>query len=285
MKNPEARRSIAVRAWTARADRVLFLTGSPMENRVEEFKNLVGYLQPQVLPSISGTDAVAGAVAFRQAVAPVYLRRNQEDVLTELPDLVSKDEWVEFSAPDFRIYRDAVASGNFMSMRRAALRHRRPSTTSGEARPPRRTRRRRRRQRAQGRHLLLLPRRARHRAHRGQRTADLAGARAAAGSVPAGRSNSRGAAPAVAAPGRSSGRSPAASPPVARQRMVDEFSAVDGPRGAGQPDPGRRRRPQHPGGVGRHHLRAAGQADDRRPGDRAQPPHGPGAHRCRCTGC
>jgi superfamily II DNA or RNA helicase len=119
-KNPDARRSIAVRAWTDRADRVLFLTGTPMENRVDEFKSLVGYLQPRVLPAISGTDAVAGADAFRRAVAPVYLRRNQEDVLTELPELTRTDEWVEFTGPDFQAYRNAVAAGNFMAMRRAA---------------------------------------------------------------------------------------------------------------------------------------------------------------------
>jgi SNF2 family DNA or RNA helicase len=109
-----------VKAWTDRADRVIFLTGTPMENRVDEFRSLVGYLQPQVLPAISGIDAVAGADAFRQAVAPVYLRRNQEDVLAELPELVRTEEWVEFTPTDLAHYREAVASGNFMAMRRAA---------------------------------------------------------------------------------------------------------------------------------------------------------------------
>ncbi len=121
VKNPQARRSKAVRRWTDRTARVLFLSGTPMENRVAEFRNLVNYLQPRVAPEISGTDAVAGAVAFRQAVAPVYLRRNQEDVLTELPELITTDEWIEFSSDDFRRYRTAVASGNFMAMRRAAF--------------------------------------------------------------------------------------------------------------------------------------------------------------------
>jgi SNF2 family DNA or RNA helicase len=120
VKNPQARRSEAVRAWTGRAQRVLFLTGTPMENRVEEFKSLVTYLQPGLGPTMSGSKAVAGPDAFRRAVAPVYLRRNQEDVLAELPDLVRTDEWVEFSRHDYAAYRDAVAEGNFMAMRRAA---------------------------------------------------------------------------------------------------------------------------------------------------------------------
>ncbi|MEU8251596.1 DEAD/DEAH box helicase [Nonomuraea sp. NPDC048916] len=119
-KNPEARRSQAVAQWCRRVDRVLFMTGTPMENRVEEFRNLVRHLQPRLLTEVRGSDAAAGAQAFRRAVAPVYLRRNQEDVLTELPDLVHVDEWEEFSAADADVYREAVAAGRFMAMRRAA---------------------------------------------------------------------------------------------------------------------------------------------------------------------
>uniref|UniRef100_UPI0013B44DA5 DEAD/DEAH box helicase n=1 Tax=Nonomuraea lactucae TaxID=2249762 RepID=UPI0013B44DA5 len=120
VKNPEARRSKAVAAWCARVGRVLFLTGTPMENRVEEFRSLVGQLRPGLVGGLRTGDAAAGAQAFRRAVAPVYLRRNQEDVLTELPDLVHADEWEEFSAADADAYREAVAGGRFMAMRRAA---------------------------------------------------------------------------------------------------------------------------------------------------------------------
>ncbi len=91
-KNPAAQRSRNVNEIARRADRVLFLTGTPMENRVEEFRNLIGYLQPHVVPHIQ-SHAVAGPDVFRKAVAPVYLRRNVEDVLSELPELIQVDEW------------------------------------------------------------------------------------------------------------------------------------------------------------------------------------------------
>jgi superfamily II DNA or RNA helicase len=130
VKNPAARRSRAVYLWTERAERILFLTGTPMENRVEEFKNLVYYLQPQAAALLDGSRAVAGPDAFRRAVAPVYLRRNQEDVLSELPELVRTDEWVEFGRQDFVAYRDAVAAGNFMAMRRAAYASTDPSDSA-----------------------------------------------------------------------------------------------------------------------------------------------------------
>ncbi|WP_405775012.1 DEAD/DEAH box helicase [Streptomyces sp. NBC_00859] len=120
VKNPLTRRAKAVAAWTGPSDRVLFLTGTPMENRVEEFRSLVRRLQPELVPAVRDRDAAAGSQAFRRAVAPAYLRRNQEDVLTELPALVHVDEWEEFSAGDLAAYREAVADGHFMRMRRAA---------------------------------------------------------------------------------------------------------------------------------------------------------------------
>lgn len=120
VKNPAALRSKAVARWSGRVERVLFLTGTPMENRVEEFRNLVDYLQPRLADELEPSHRAAGPVMFRKSVAPVYLRRNQDDVLAELPALVRTDEWLEFGKEDLAAYRHAVAEGNFMAMRRAA---------------------------------------------------------------------------------------------------------------------------------------------------------------------
>lgn len=122
VKNPETRRSQAVAGWAAGCERVLFMTGTPMENRVAEFRSLVTHLQPGLLgrPGAAEGAGAAGSQAFRRAVAPAYLRRNQGDVLAELPALVHTDEWSDLSAADQDAYRTAVLAGNFMAMRRAA---------------------------------------------------------------------------------------------------------------------------------------------------------------------
>ncbi|GLW67768.1 helicase SNF2 [Kitasatospora phosalacinea] len=120
VKNPAARRTRLVAERAARTEYVLFLTGTPMENRVEEFRTLIGHLQPELLADLPAGLGALGPLAFRRAVAPAYLRRNQQDVLTELPDVVRVDEWDEFSAADRAAYAAAVAEGNFMAMRRAA---------------------------------------------------------------------------------------------------------------------------------------------------------------------
>ncbi|WP_125777787.1 DEAD/DEAH box helicase [Antribacter gilvus] len=121
VKNPATIRGRTVRAWADRADRVLFLSGTPMENKVAEFRHMVGYLQPEVARQLDPQAGLSGAKAFRRIVAPAYLRRNQEDVLTELPGLVQVEEWDRFGEHDGAAYRAAVEAGNFMAMRRAAF--------------------------------------------------------------------------------------------------------------------------------------------------------------------
>lgn len=118
IKNPSAKRTERSRALIDRAPRAILLTGTPLENRIEEFRNLVDYLRPDLT-----VDAGEHAPRqFRKQVAPAYLRRNQEDVLTELPELVEVEEWVPLSDADQRAYRESVAKSNFMAMRQAAMR-------------------------------------------------------------------------------------------------------------------------------------------------------------------
>ena len=61
VKNPDTKRSRAVSRIAAGAERVLFLTGTPMENRVDEFKALVDHLQPDIAASIDRSTARWGS--------------------------------------------------------------------------------------------------------------------------------------------------------------------------------------------------------------------------------
>jgi superfamily II DNA or RNA helicase len=129
-KNMSAERTKAVRQWAGTTNRVLFLTGTPMENRVEELQVLVSHLRPDLMLRVNNVDGLIGAGHFRTSVAPVYLRRNQSDVLEELPPRVGIEDWVELRARDLDAYRHAVAAGNFMAMRRAAYAPGRPADSA-----------------------------------------------------------------------------------------------------------------------------------------------------------
>jgi SNF2 family DNA or RNA helicase len=62
--------------------------------------------------------ALSATDSFKKEVAPVYLRRVRDDVLTELPDLIENEDWLEPSSVELNLYYDSVMSGNFMAMRR-----------------------------------------------------------------------------------------------------------------------------------------------------------------------
>lgn len=121
VKEPTTDRSRNVAALTRSADRVLLLTSTPMENQVSEFRNLVRYVNPGLADRlIPDEKAFVDPIRFREKVAKVYLRRNQQDVLQELPALIETDDWVELDTAEARAYADAVARRHFPDMRRAA---------------------------------------------------------------------------------------------------------------------------------------------------------------------
>ena len=120
VKNPAALRTQAVCACLERSQYALLMSGTPLENRLEEFRTLVDHVQPDIASTLGVVGGPHRADAFRRAVAPVYLRRNQSDVLAELPPKIETAEWLTLDGAAAYTYRRAVASGNFMLMRRAA---------------------------------------------------------------------------------------------------------------------------------------------------------------------
>jgi superfamily II DNA or RNA helicase len=117
IKNPRARRSLAAAEIINSTKYAILMTGTPLENSVAEFRNLISYIRPDLAEEAPEFLAKA----FRKHVAPAYLRRNQEDVLTELPEVVEIDEWMGMSHSDELVYSRAVREGQFMLMRRAAM--------------------------------------------------------------------------------------------------------------------------------------------------------------------
>ena len=117
IKNPNTIRTRAVLSYIRPAEYLIMLSGTPLENNLNEFRTLLGYAQSDL--SITASDDQPQK--FREQIGPVYLRRNREDVLKELPKLIDQYEWIDFSDEDMEYYKAAVEVGSWHDMRRAAL--------------------------------------------------------------------------------------------------------------------------------------------------------------------
>lgn len=120
VKNPGAKRSQSVYKLSAKAKHVLYMSGTPLENRLEEMKQLISVLKPEISEQLSQELHLLQPGEFKQLVAPVYLRRNRKDVLAELPELEIIPQWVRFGEEEKRVYDQAVLEEHLMLMRRAA---------------------------------------------------------------------------------------------------------------------------------------------------------------------
>lgn len=121
-KNPSAQRTQALIRLRKQAERVLFMTGTPLENNVEEMCFLISQLQPAVEQKIRNMRMLSSAPKFREEVAPVYFRRTREDVLKELPELIEKEEWCEMTASEIADQLACAVGHEFAAMRQVSWR-------------------------------------------------------------------------------------------------------------------------------------------------------------------
>ena len=118
IKNTQALRSVRVRALADHANRLLLMTGTALENRVDEMISLIEVCQPKVAAQIRPISFMSTAPQFRERIAPVYYRRKREDVLTELPDKIESKEWCVLSGEEEAIYEASVLDKHYMEARR-----------------------------------------------------------------------------------------------------------------------------------------------------------------------
>ena len=121
IKNPDAQRTRFLKRLTDESQRILLMSGTPLENRVNEMCELIGFVRPDLAGEVRSFAGLRKSEQFREMLSPVYLRRQADQVLEELPDLIVNEEWCALSAEDTAAYAQAVLAGNFMAMRRVSF--------------------------------------------------------------------------------------------------------------------------------------------------------------------
>lgn len=134
IKNPGAQRTRYIHSLDEESDRILMMTGTPLENRVEEMCELIGFVRPDMSAKVRENAGMRHIPAFREMLAPVYLRRLREQVLEELPPLTEQQEWCAMTAGDMAAYGAEVLAENFTGMRRVSFLQEDMGTSSKAAR-------------------------------------------------------------------------------------------------------------------------------------------------------
>ena len=121
IKNPEAKRTKYIHTLEDESERILMMTGTPLENKVDEMCELIGFVRPDLVKEIRSNAGMRHVPEFREILAPVYLRRQRDMVLDELPPLTIEEEWCAMTREDRAAYMAEVQGGNFMGMRRVSF--------------------------------------------------------------------------------------------------------------------------------------------------------------------
>ncbi len=120
VKNPSAKRTVALKTVASVSDYILFMTGTPLENKVEEMIFLISMLRENLATELGSMITINKAPEFRTKIAPVYLRRVREDVLTELPEKLETEEWCELNPSEKNVYIQALREKNSVLSRKVS---------------------------------------------------------------------------------------------------------------------------------------------------------------------
>ena len=108
IKNRRSQNAAALRSL--RADSRILLTGTPLENSLDDLRSLFDFLLPGYLervPAGAGTDQKAWHDGrLRAQTAPYILRRTKKSVAPELPEKIEQTRWCQFEPDQERLYRD-----------------------------------------------------------------------------------------------------------------------------------------------------------------------------------
>jgi len=124
IKNPSARRSIASRQILKRSPIAVVMTGTPVENHPKEFLAIASALDHRsaALTRMAQAEEVGSPEYFQRTVRSIYLRRNKEDVLSELPELIEIEERVSFGRENLTAHLLLInQKAHFMELRQHAI--------------------------------------------------------------------------------------------------------------------------------------------------------------------
>ena len=121
IKNKNTLRSKNVSKLCNISNRILFMTGTALENNLSEMISLLYMLRPDIAARVERLSIIGTTDKFKQLVAPVYFRRKREDVLGELPEKIESKQWCTLLDDEKLAYHKALLSHNYALIRRVSF--------------------------------------------------------------------------------------------------------------------------------------------------------------------
>lgn len=121
IKNPKTLRTRYVRMLKDQSENIVLMTGTPLENRVSEMCSLIDFIRPDLSDQVREAAALSKTKEFKEMLSPVYLRRQREEVLQELPPVEVKEQWCSMSEEDRTAYAKEILKRNFTGARRVSF--------------------------------------------------------------------------------------------------------------------------------------------------------------------
>jgi len=105
IKNPGADVTKTVRS--IKSDMRWGLSGTPLENRIEDIISIFRYLKPGLLRDMDGISPSR----VKGGIAEYFLRRRKKDALPELPEKFHEEKWLDLTDTQMERYRKAEEEG------------------------------------------------------------------------------------------------------------------------------------------------------------------------------
>ncbi len=120
VKNPNAIRTENVVRIVRVSDIAVYMTGTPLENRLEEMISLISALNPSLGMRLRNSYNRSQG-NYAESIAEIYLRRVREDVLKELPEMINVEDWLMMNSDETTMYVSKLErSHNLMGIRRVS---------------------------------------------------------------------------------------------------------------------------------------------------------------------
>ena len=120
IKNAKTRRARNATRIMQAVERILFMTGTALENRVDEMLALIRLLRPDVAQKAEGVAHLVSAEQFRKEVISVYFRRKREQVANDLPELTEIQDWSRLADEERSVYERDVLAKEYMRLRQVS---------------------------------------------------------------------------------------------------------------------------------------------------------------------